>query len=110
MTDGVAGLDTVPYTGAGVKVAVVDTGFKNHSDLSPLLRVSLVGKKADDENGHGNHVATIVGGSGKSSSAMYRGVAPDAQVVTVRVLDEVGQGLSSDVIAGIDDIIRIDKD
>ena len=109
VTDGVAGLDTVPYTGAGVKVAVVDSGYKNHGDLNPSFKVSLVGNKADDENGHGNHVSAIVVGDGSDSSGLYRGIAPDADLVTVRVLDEVGQGLSSDVIAGLDEILALNQ-
>ena len=79
---------SVPYTGAGVKVAVVDSGYKNHGDLNPSFKVSLVGNKADDENGHGNHVSAIVVGDGSDSSGLYRGIAPDAELITVRVLDD----------------------
>ena len=43
------------------------------------------------------------------SSGLYRGIAPDADLVTVRVLDEVGQGLSSDVIAGLDEILALNQ-
>ncbi|MGB5777015.1 MAG: S8 family serine peptidase, partial [Sedimenticolaceae bacterium] len=108
--DGQPELASVPYTGAGVRVAVLDTGFKSHKDLAPAGTYSLVGGKSEDDNGHGNHVAAIVGGNGNKSAGDYAGVAPDAEVYAVKVLDEAGQGLTSDVIAGMDHIIKMNQE
>jgi subtilisin family serine protease len=85
-------LDQVPYTGAGVRVAVVDSGFIRHSDISPAYTISFVGKKVDDEHGHGNHVAAILSGDGNGSSGAFRGVAPGVELIAVRALDDTGSG------------------
>ncbi|MDX1698185.1 MAG: S8 family serine peptidase, partial [Thiohalobacterales bacterium] len=106
---GVPGLDSIPYTGNKVKVAVLDSGFMKHGDLSPAQTFSLVGKNANDDYGHGNHVAAILGGKGSKSGGLYRGVAPDADVIAVKVLDEQGQGLTSDVIAGLDNVLALNQ-
>ena len=96
-------LDAVPYTGAGVKVAVLDSGFKKHGDLSPLHTLSLVGKNGDDTYGHGNHVATIISGNGNGSGGSYRGVAADAEVIAVRVLNVVVQSPAFFAVRGTPD-------
>ena len=95
----------VSYTGANVRVAVLDSGFKAHGDLAPLGAFAITGTKVDDTYGHGNHVAAIVGGTGSKSGGLYAGVAPGAKVYAVRVLDQAGQGLTSDVIAGLDEVL-----
>lgn len=54
-----------------------------------------------DDFGHGTHVTGIIAGNGTNSSGQYKGVAPEANLVGVKVLDETGSGRTSDVIAGI---------
>jgi serine protease AprX len=95
--------------GKGVSVAVVDTGIHQHPDLvRPTNRIAafndLVGKKRFpyDDNGHGTHCAGIVAGNGRSLRGRYRGIAPEASLVGVKVLDRYGGGPLSTVIAGID--------
>ncbi len=97
-------------TGAGVTVAVVDSGITSHPDLRDgnnrsriLASVSFVqdGKSPDDFYGHGTHVAGLIGGNGKSSSGKYMGVAPDANLLDVKVTDDHGVGKMSDVVAGL---------
>ncbi|AOY75337.1 S8 family peptidase [Clostridium formicaceticum] len=99
-------------TGKGVTVAVVDTGVHPHSDLTtPNNRiigfVDFVDKKTTpyDDDGHGTHVAGIVAGNGFSSQGKYMGIAPDANIVGVKVLNKDGGGNISDVIAGIQWVI-----
>lgn len=96
-------LASFPYTGAGVGIAVIDTGFKSHADLASLVAkaVTLIGGKADDGYGHGNHVIGTIAGSG-SASGYHRGIAPDSSIYAVRALDDLGHGYTSDLIAGID--------
>ncbi len=55
-----------------------------------------------DPFGHGTHVAGIIGGIGGISAGTYTGVANDASIHSVRVLDHEGKGVTSDVIAGLD--------
>ncbi|MBG0564843.1 S8 family peptidase [Actinoplanes aureus] len=96
-----AGLD-----GAGVPVAVLDTGADtDHPDLAGRLgaAVSFVpGESVDDRNGHGTHVASTVGGSGEASGGTERGVAPKANLLVGKVLADSGSGADSWVIAGME--------
>ncbi len=95
-------------TGKNVGVAVIDTGVHPHNDLTtPVNRIvafhDLVNKKTEpyDDDGHGTHVAGIIAGNGFSSRGKYMGVAPDANIIGVKVLNQDGGGSISDVIAGI---------
>ncbi len=93
--------------GAGVTVAVIDSGVKPHTDL-PASRIKAFvdfvnGRTtAYDDYGHGTHVAGIVAGSGAASNGQYAGVAPAASIVALKVLDARGSGRTSDVLAALE--------
>ena len=99
--------------GAGVGVAVIDTGVKNYKEIKKnsmdqdtgLLSGwdALTGKNdgKHDQNGHGTLVASIIKNSKKNANGRFYGVAPDATIIPVRVLGEDGSGSYSNVIAGI---------
>ena len=91
--------------GSGVTVAVVDTGvMSSHTDLSGniLSGTDYVapGTSANDENGHGTHVAGIIAALYNNSRGIA-GMAPRAKVLPVRVLDRNGSGTSANVAKGI---------
>ncbi len=93
----------VAYTGAGVGVAVVDTGVDfNHTDLQPLgsASFSAFGASAQDDNNHGTHVAGTIAARNNSSDVV--GVAPAATIYAVKVLNAAGSGSDSAVTAGLD--------
>lgn len=100
-----------PYVrGDGVTVAVVDSGISPHPDLNDTNGVSRVIKRVnfvpdsvspDDFYGHGTHIAGTIAGSGQSSGGKYIGVAPEAKLVDVKVMDDWGYGNTSDVVAGL---------
>jgi subtilisin family serine protease len=94
------------YDGKGVKVAVLDTGVDTtHPDLASVVTESkdFTGSgSTDDRLGHGTHVAATVAGSGARSGGLYRGVAPGAEILNAKVLDDSGQGSTSGVIAGLE--------
>jgi subtilisin family serine protease len=91
--------------GAGVKVAVIDTGIDpNHRDITVAGGYNAVDPSQPqawaDREGHGTHVAGTI--AAKRDGEGVVGVAPAASVYAVRVLDENGNGTYDDVIAGID--------
>jgi len=95
-------------TGAGVGVAVIDSGIHQHEALAGHITawVDLTASRTRtprtpvDPMGHGTHVAGIIAGT--PSSGFDGGIAPGAHLVSVRVLDRNGAGRSSDVIAALD--------
>lgn len=92
-------------TGAGRKIAVVDTGYNySHPELSSSYfgGYDFVNNDNDpfDDNGHGSHVAGIITADGIIDSKS-RGVSPDAGVVALKVLDANGSGFFSDVAEAI---------
>ncbi len=92
-------------TGKGIRVGIVDTGIDpDHPDFAGRISVlkDLTGEGERDNNGHGTHVAGIVGGTGVQSGGKYRGVAPDCTFVIAKVLKGNGTGMMSDAIAGLE--------
>jgi subtilisin family serine protease len=88
-----------------VDVAVIDTGVDlDHPDLNVYRagarNCALLGVSADDDHGHGSHVAGSIGALDNSTGVV--GVAPGARIWPVKVLSAIGTGLNSDVICGID--------
>ena len=112
-----ASLDWEPVyptnTGAGVVVAVVDTGFHHGGADEPLhiedaLAYNFVNNSPDatDDNGHGTHVTgTIAQRTGNRPTATdtpsVAGIASDARIIPVKVLDAQGGGTAANTIAGL---------
>ena len=118
------------YTGAGIDVAVIDTG------VSPVEGIDGAGKVVNgvdlslesqnrefrylDTNGHGTFMAGLIAGHGSAleqpysmaGAAKYRGIAPDARIVNVKVASADGGTDVSQIIAAIDWVVqhRHDRD
>jgi subtilisin family serine protease len=97
---GLLGVDATvqdKYDGAGVRVAVIDSGIDaKHPDLKGRVNLDLSRNFTDegdpddvtDGNGHGTHVAGIIGGAGPT----YRGVAPGVEFLSCKVFKSNGAG------------------
>lgn len=111
---------TMGYDGAGIGVAVIDSGISSwHDDLTyagastevKTAGSQRVAKFVDfinglestyDDNGHGTHVSGIIAGNGYDSRGAHAGVAPGAHLVGLKVLDSTGRGVISNVIAALE--------
>ncbi|MFJ5220453.1 S8 family peptidase [Streptomyces sp. NPDC088354] len=93
-------------TGTGVRVAVLDTGADTeHPDLVDRLVATesfVPGEDVTDRQGHGTHTASTVAGTGAASGGTERGVAPSADLLVGKVLDNGGSGQESWIIAGME--------
>ncbi|MEA2385953.1 MAG: hypothetical protein QOJ22_127 [Thermoleophilaceae bacterium] len=98
-----AGSATAAHQPSGAGVAVIDTGVDlTHPDLNAVDGTDCVnpGTPAQDDNGHGTHVAGTIGA--RNTGAGVVGVAPGTPVYAVKVLSASGAGTWSQVICGID--------
>ncbi|HET9076612.1 MAG TPA: S8 family peptidase [Acidimicrobiales bacterium] len=93
-------------SGAGVNVAVLDTGIAALPDFAGRLvgGVDLTGggKPFSDGYGHGTFVAGLIAGNGVSSGGEYSGEAPGAGLVSIKVAGANGQTDLATVIAGVE--------
>ena len=103
------------FTGAGVRVAILDTGIDlTHPDLVPNLDTALgrncmtPGLPPQDGHGHGTHVAGIVAAAANGIGVV--GVAPDARLVPFKVLNDQGSGEWSNLICAVDYITGLATD
>ncbi len=103
--------NTSTNKGTGIKVAILDTGIQsNHPDLINNIKggVNFAGRPDGstnprywaDKNGHGTHVAGIVAAVGDNDIGVI-GVAPEAHLYAVKVLNNAGSGYTSDIIQGL---------
>jgi len=107
---------TLNASGAGVGIAILDSGiyathkaFLNRTGTASRVVFSkdFTGeKRTDDPFGHGTHVASLAAGNGQISNGAYTGIAPDANLINLRVLDSLGVGSSSGILNAINWILQ----
>ena len=85
--------------GGGVTVAVLDTGVQNHPSLdnARISRLDLLPESANSPNPHATAVASLIAGT----SGELEGIAPQASILSVRVMDENGLGDTFTVAEGV---------
>ncbi|HEX8138032.1 MAG TPA: S8 family serine peptidase, partial [Pyrinomonadaceae bacterium] len=106
---GLLGLGTLD--GSGIAIAVIDSGIDtNHRSFLNSLGLSRVSasrdftgeSRTDDPFGHGTHVASAAAGNGQVSGGQYEGIAPNAQLINLRVLNSQGTGTASGLLGALD--------
>jgi serine protease AprX len=112
------------WNGAGVGIAVIDSGVNNVTDLNSdgntapsrvVYGQSFVSGngRGNDDYGHGTHVAGIIAGNAYTSTNLqyypdfYQGIAPEANIINLRVLDGTGAGTDSGVVSAIQQAISL---
>lgn len=114
------------FKGNGIKVAVIDTGVNREhpmlkDTISKFVNIAKengsTNAEKDDGNGHGTHVATTIAGRNViiNSKVLNRkvrlqGVAPEAEIIAIKVLDDNGSGKTSWVIEGIAKAVELGAD
>ena len=102
-------------SGKNITVAVMDTGIAPHIDFDHRIihfeDFCQKKKGAYDDNGHGTHVAGVIGGSGKAmhdknGMGRFRGIAPKVNLVALKVLDKKGNGMTDHVLFGVDWLLK----
>jgi subtilisin family serine protease len=100
------GVDASTATGAGIRIAVLDTGLDlAHPDFagrSITTRSFVAGEAVDDGFGHGTHCAGTAAGPAKPGEGRRYGIAPEAALFVGKVLDNSGSGPDATILAGID--------
>lgn len=106
------GLTDVAYSGWGIGVAIIDSGIQPLADFDTRITAFRDFTKDDvadgrvvpayDDYGHGTHIAGLIGSNGSLSKGQYKGVAPKARLIGLKVLDAEGNGKTSDVIAALE--------
>lgn len=103
------GEDNIFQSGANMCAAVLDTGIHPHSDLTArknriVASVDFVNgrNRPYDDNGHGTHCAGIIASDGISSQGRFMGIAPEANLISLKVMNQYGEGSASDILAALD--------
>ena len=99
-------------SGKGVKVAVLDTGIRAHQELTGRVLagynfvkgVAIAANRSSDDNGHGTHVAGIIGAKNLTNFGTNDvvGVAPEVSLIPIKILDRRGSGQVSNIARGLD--------
>jgi len=101
--------------GTGLGIAVLDSGvdtnhvaFRNRTGgQRVVVNRDFTGEnRTDDPYGHGTHVASIAAGNGRIAHAEYIGLAPNANLLNLRVLGAQGTGRVSSILAALDWVLQ----
>lgn len=94
------------YTGKGVKIAILDTGFNlSHPDFKNRVKASksfIQNEAVEDGHGHGSHCTGIAAGDSQLAKKVRYGVAREASIYIGKVLSNKGSGQDSSILAGIE--------
>lgn len=100
--------------GSGIYIAIIDTGVNwTHPDLAGkvVLSTSFVPYEDPmDYFGHGTHVAGIAAGTGAASAGKFKGVAPGAYIMNIKIFDAHGYAATEWILAALDYTLLVKPD
>src|SRR4051812_9683064 len=105
------GPNTTGLDGTNIGIAILDSGIDpdhaafldRRNNGRVIANVDFTGEgRTDDPYGHGTHVASIAAGNGRISNAEFTGIAPNANLINLRVLNSAGTGNVSSVLNALD--------
>jgi serine protease AprX len=118
-------VDEVSLTGSSAAINIVDSGITSSEDFQSRIHAHISGVPGEeywcnesdnydctyydnilDYFGHGTHVAGIAAGNGAASGGVYKGVAPGAGIVSLRVMDDIGMAYESSIVETMDNILE----
>lgn len=101
-------------TGEGISIGIVDSGTYPHPDLlKPKNRIRYFKdyinsfKYPYDDNGHGTFMSGVMCGDGYCSDGEFKGIAPRANLCSIKAFDKLGKGYISDILYAIHELIEI---
>ncbi|MFN8291046.1 MAG: S8 family serine peptidase [Chitinophagaceae bacterium] len=107
------------FTGKGVTICFVDSGFYPHPDLSAgknriklMLDMTTTAREPDyflrphDDAWHGTMTSVVCAGDGFCSNGLYRGIASDAELVLLKVMDESGRITTPNIVKALEWIVQ----
>jgi serine protease AprX len=103
-TLGIPSLWQQGLNGEGIGVAIIDSGVARDNDFTDLalnMGFNLNSVTPIDLYGHGTHIAGIVAGNGNDSNGKYKGIAPGATLVGLKISDDLGLAFESDVVKAL---------
>ena len=107
------GLEGIEKSGKHIGIAVLDTGVCRHPDIKNRIQYfkDFVGNRNQmyDDSSHGTHICGIICGDGKMSDGLYKGIAPEADLVVCKVLNEKGDGRADTMLNALDFLKRYGK-
>lgn len=111
--NGISTRERYKLTGKGIGIGIIDSGTYPHYDLiNPNNKIKKFAdvvnniKYPYDDNGHGTFISGIICGSGLSSKGMYKGIAENSHIYTVKAFNSIGRGYVSDILYSMELIIN----
>lgn len=111
--NGISFQERYKLTGRGIGVGLIDSGTYPHTDLSSpsnkvkkFVDVLSSTKYPYDDNGHGTFMSGIICGSGTASKGMYRGIAENSHLYSVKAFSSIGRGFVSDILYSLELILN----